>query len=511
MQSPDSLELKRRKMSDGVVLLVHGFVLTMYIVFTLSYPGLRLSEHELIYPLSLIFTLFSVWLVWTWRMCAGSLFAPYPVFLLAAIAFNGGQAILEVFGLNRPGMLGGVFPPATLVSTLMLVTIGLGMFHFGALCCAAYSNRRGTTGQPAPEWKDLAALRIVGWTTIAIALPAWWIESTNALSIVLSSGYMALYQTTADVGLGASSHIISTLLVPGAILLLVGSKDRRFPVLVAVLIVGANALLELFLGYRAYAIWPVLAFAWAYHRTIREIPRKAILGGTAVVLFVVFPLVRLTRDEAGSERTSIQHFWDSYASIDAPAVSIISEMGASMNTVAYTLDLVPGTAPFEFGRDYVYALSTIVPNAFGGLHPAIERGTASTWLIETVDPWVADNGGSIGYSFIAEAYRNFGWLGGSIALFVIGLSMASFFSWATRGQNNLKLAAAAIFMAFLSHYARGEFYTLVRPLVWYTLFPCLLVVMISKLGMRGGSPASERTGSRRDPLQSAMALRDKGQ
>lgn len=507
MQSPDSLGLERRKVSDGVVLFAHGFMLAVYIGFTLSYPALRVSAHELVYPLSLTFAIFSVWLVWTWKLCAGSLFAPYPVFLLAAIAFNGGQAILEVFGLNRTGMLGGVFRPDTLVSTLTFVTIGLGMFHFGALCCVGYSNRRGTTGPPAPGWQDLAALRIVGWTTIAIALPAWWLESTHALSIVLSSGYMELYQTTAGVGLGASSYIISTLLVPGAILLLVGSKNRRFPIVVAVVIVSANALLELFLGYRAYAIWPVLAFVWAYHRTIREIPRKAILGGAAVVLFVVFPLIRVTREQAGSERNSFQHLWDSYTSIDAPAVSIISEMGGSMNTVAYTLELVPGSVPFEYGLDYVYALSTVVPNAFGGLHPALERGTASMWLIETVNPWVAKNGGSIGYSFLAEAYRNFGWLGGPIALFVIGVGMASFFTWATRGQNNLRIAAAAIFLAFLSHYARGEFYTLVRPLVWYTMLPCLMVVVISRLGTRNAS-SSDIAIPRRAPLQPAMSHED---
>ncbi len=481
-----------------------------YIAFALGYSELRVVDKDLIHPLSLVFCLHSVWCIWTWKTVAGSLFAPYPIFLLAAIAFNGGQVILEAFRLNENGLLGGIFGPRTLVSTLVLVTIGLGTFHFGALCSAALSSRSVKRERPAAEWRDQSALRFVGWSLIAIALPAWWIESSAALSAVNSSGYLALYQGNADVGLAASSRLISELLVPGAILLLVGSKDRRLSLVVSIGLVGINTLLELFLGYRAYAVWPLLALAWAFHAVIRPLPKSIIAGGSAIILFVVFPLVRSIREQSGTERTSLDVLWDSYASIDSPAVSIISEMGGSMATVAYTLELIPSVASFESGLDYLYALATIVPNVFGGLHPAIERGTASTWLINIVDPWVAENGGSIGYSFIAEAYRNFGWVAGPAALFFIGFLMASFFLWASKSNDHLKLAAAAIFLSFLSHYARGEFYTLIRPLIWYTLMPCILVILVSNVSNQRTRFSSERNRPYRTVVNSPNAVATEG-
>jgi oligosaccharide repeat unit polymerase len=228
-------------------------------------------------------------------------------------------------------------------------------------------------------------------------------------------------------------------------------------------------------------MWPLLAFVWAYQRTIRPIPRGILLSGAAAILLVVFPVVGSVRTTAGTNRLSWDFLVQTYASIDNPLVAILSEMGTSMQTVAHTLELVPSTRPFDWGIGYLYGLGTILPNLFGGVHPAIQRGTASEWLVRLVAPWEVEQGGGLGYSFIAEAYLNFSWVGGAVFLGIVGMGMSYLFVGAMRSPNRLLIASAAITLSFLTHYARGEFYTIARPLVWYVLIPCALVVVLVKM------------------------------
>ena len=61
-----------------------------------------------------------------------------------------------------------------------------------------------------------------------------------------------------------------------------------------------------------------------------------------------------------------------------------------------------------------------MPNLFWDIHPTIARGLACDWITETVDPFADLVGGGLGYSFIAEAYLNFGWFGVPIVTGIIG-------------------------------------------------------------------------------------------
>jgi oligosaccharide repeat unit polymerase len=230
-----------------------------------------------------------------------------------------------------------------------------------------------------------------------------------------------------------------------------------------------------------------------------------LVSSAAFLMFVVFPVIPVTRDISGSERDSLAFLWESYRSIENPVIAIISEIGGSMQTVAYTIDLIPAVRPFDMGVSYLYALTTVIPNVFGqGVHPAIAHGIAADWLVWQVNPEIAAEGGGLGYSFIAEAFLNFGWLGAPVMLALIGFGLATVFLWADRSGNRLNIALAAIFVAFLSHFARGESATIVRPFVWYGLGPYVLIGMLSGLltcwqtapehpSRNGGAPVATAT------------------
>ena len=124
------------------------------------------------------------------------------------------------------------------------------------------------------------------------------------------------------------------------------------------------------------------------------------------------------------------------------------------------------------GIGYLYSLLAVIPNIFWDIHPVISHGTPSDWLAQEVNPYLLESGGRMGYSFIAESYLNFGWFG-IIFLAVIGFLLARLVLWAIKSKEPAKMAMLASFTSFFLFYARSEFYTIVRSLVWYSLIPYL--------------------------------------
>jgi oligosaccharide repeat unit polymerase len=229
---------------------------------------------------------------------------------------------------------------------------------------------------------------------------------------------------------------------------------------------------------RGHAVTPLIASFWIYDRRVRRLPRAPLVALGLLALFVVFPLIRSTRNTSGSEKYSSSFYLESYFAVDNPATSIVGEMGSSLATVAHTIELVPAKRPYDMGIGYLYEILTVFPNIFGDLHPTVARGIPSQWLTWEVNPYIAARGGGLGYSFIAEAYLNFGWIGAPLVVFFFGLGFASLQLWADRSGGPLEAAMVACCISFVPFFARAEASFIVRPLVWYTLIPYLLARLI---------------------------------
>ena len=166
-------------------------------------------------------------------------------------------------------------------------------------------------------------------------------------------------------------------------------------------------------------------------------------------------------------------------------------MGGSLATMAHTIRLFPAKRPYDRGVGYLYGFLAVFPNVFGGLHPSVAQ--RDTILM-------ADLGGrslrcgagrGLGYSFIAEAYLDFGWVGAPLVVFFFGLGFASLQRWADRSGGPLEAAAVACCISSVLFFARAEATSIVRPLVWYTLIPYLLARTIPKLRVPGAQRTRE--------------------
>lgn len=475
-----------------------------------AFEAATASADALIRPAAVLFLAFAIWCIWTWVRCTRKGFDPYMLFLLAAIAFNGGQVILEVFHANKKGVLDHAFTPEMTLNTIFVVTIGLACFHFGALASAA---RRYS---PPPQQEKTARqsrlpsarqVRFVGWVLLGMSSVPATLLLKNAVTIVVSSGYGALYQQQSATGFAATGLILANFIVPAALFLVAGSKDSRAGRRTSAAVIMLYAVIELFLGFRYFAIMPVVAWLWLWNRTIRPLPKALLIGGGLFMLVVVFPVISATRTTAGAERTSLSYLTQAYGSINNPLVAIVSEMGGSMGTVAHTVTLVPAARSFDKGESYYYGALAVVPNLFWDLHPSIVHGTASDWLVINVDPTFALEGGGLGYSFIAEAYLNFGWYGVTLLLCVIGYLYGWFVLWADRSNDLAKLAMIGSFISFFVFFTRGESADVIRPLIWYSLIPYVLVRLVVHLEIKSDESAPTK---QRSPHATPILPRERG-
>jgi len=464
-------------LGPGILVVQIGFLLAT-LVLVRSPINFLWNEREAIHPYCVLILLHAGWVFWSWKRLRGTLFDPYALVFLSALLFNAGQPLLEVFGLNEDGLLGGQFDSALLVRVLRLVLGGFVGLHCGAVLAIYRSREERRQTAPAELPARAVAVRAVAWFLFAVSAVPFALQLKDIFWMVFSGGYFALFEADyGTAGLAQARAIIAGFAVPGAFLFLAGGQERRLEVRIAAAVLLASAGISLFVGLRGGAVVLLAAAAWLWDRCGRRLPRSFLAVVGAVLIIAVFPLVRETRMTPGKERASVSYLAKSYSEIQNPFVSSVSEMGKSMMTIAYTLELVPQERDYDNGGTYAYGLLTVIPSLFWDKHPVAVHGVPSYWLIEAVDPYVAAHGGGIGYSFIAEGFLNFGPLGPPLVSLLMGYLLIRFCLWAERGTA-ARLAVVASFLPHLLFSVRGDFSDLPRALVWYGLGPyaaCMLL------------------------------------
>ncbi|PSB56080.1 O-antigen polysaccharide polymerase Wzy [Chamaesiphon polymorphus] len=526
----------RKDKNNWLVMLTQSYILIGLLIFGLVYAaspsGFLLSVDTSFQLMCQLFLGLVIWSFASWYLVTKRLFDPYVLFLLSAIIFNGGQIILEVFQLNEKGFLANTFSVADGLQIVYIVTLSIATMHFGALLCVVldrrqsesskfleFLNRGGATdpytrlgldpsaqpsgllsssltgGRSSFHTKNTTLFRssiipastalMVGQILLYLSIIPVMVVAIGAIQVARSGGYASLYEQQAVTGAAASVQIIADFIFPGVFLTIAGAQRKPRLRIFAVICILLYTCAKLTIGTRGAAVMPLLAMLWLWDSVVRPIPRSLLAAVSALMLLVVFPLVGATRNEvAGVDVFSIDFITKTLTGIDNPLVASISEMGFSATTIGWTIDLVPNVRPFAAGMTYLVGILVLIPNVFSaGRHPALTMSgydIPDFWLVGELDREFAQRGGSFGFSFISEAYLNFGWFG-IIFMGLLGFGFAKLVQWALRERDPIKMATIAIFVSFFLFYPRGSSEMVFRPFVWYCLFPYLWMRWLSKL------------------------------
>ena len=480
-----------------VILLFLILVPFLYSPNNLEFLGM-LQPEQLVHSGCTFFLVLVIWSFWSWKLVTSRWFDPYLLFFLSAVLFNGGQAILEVFHLNEHGFLAGLLPEELFsyevtLQTLYLVTLGLATLHFGALIGVIWANQIEKKEENPKEIFSTKQFSrnayLVGRVFLYASLLPTFLTMKNALSAVFSGGYESLFEQGGVTGVGAAPALIAKLLFPGAFLVIATAPKNDKIRIQAVFFILLYSAANFVLGSRNNAVMPLLAMLWLWNSVVRPIPKFFSLGILLLLSFIL-PIIASTRNDSGIDRFSIEFLQQAFAGIKNPIIESISEMGGSMRSVAWTMELVPNVRPFALGMTYLVGFMVLIPNIFGvGRHPALTISgydIPDFWLVSEIDPDFFERGGSFGFSFIAEAFLNFGW-GAPIALGLIGLIYGKYIGWSLNDRNPVKIALAATFASFFLFYARQASELMIRPSIYYVLVPYLLIKFLSARAVKSSN------------------------
>lgn len=164
--------------------------------------------------------------------------------------------------------------------------------------------------------------------------------------------------------------------------------------------------------------------------------------------------------------------------------SVVEEMGFNFTTINFVESFVPSVKDYQYGKTYMKSVISLVPKT---LDPTgtLERMNEAVPENELVE-WLSSKYGKlyafgVGYSVIAEAYYNFGYMG-FICVFVQGV-IISLLMGRTNNTKFRKYITYIMLFALIT-YPRRSFLTLLKSMEYYIVFVIAGIYVLSYKNMK---------------------------
>jgi len=295
----------------------------------------------------------------------------------------------------------------------------------------------------------------------------------------LQAGYLGRYRLE-----GGREHfaIGLPLLVTGLLLLYHAAYEARSSVagaLAWILIIALGFLL-LAIGRRRYLLTLILAIAAYRHYRHRQfsVGLLLVLGGAGFILFNAWGLLRQFPWHGFASRAP----WE--AVLQRPLRDFIYTVagagefsGAGVWLPQVISRVSSGSLSYLFGLSYLRAPIAFIPRIlFPGRPPMLGE-----WYVTTFHPELSEQGGGMGFFFLAEAYLNFGVPGIIAVMGLAGVILRCAAGYLRRHRDIP--ATALLYAAFISWIPSGlrvDFATAVKGFLEFYFAVILLAVLYSR-------------------------------
>lgn len=420
--------------------------------------------------------------IFLWWRLTREFFSPYMVFLLVLFIFTCGQSLGWSIGLDMGdrdlwNRVDHGLTRNLLIQGLSYSMLSISCFHLGAVfaCKTIAGNKdfgKWTEGEVVSAFNALGKLMLV------LCIPAFIAKTLQDILAVLAGGYSAYYVVNESrSSLMSLVSILADYYQPCMLILLIAHRNEKK---YRRIIVGAmliDVVFSLYIGGRSGAVMTLLGILLAYHYFVKPFYLKQTFVG-CIVGYVGIAFLNGLATIRGVSGRGIGDFISAMENSFSNVIGdFIGELGWTLTSVCWTINLVPGSGGnFRYGMSYIAALISWIPSfIFGGRenHPTVIWANLSDWLQTSLGM-----GYGPGYTMVAESYINFGWFG-LIAMLIEGMVIARIIAKVRRDavRNNVLGATFQIMviMIIMKSLVRSSLSNAFRSVV-FTLIPIYILI-----------------------------------
>lgn len=379
------------------------------------------------------------------------------LFLLFAYVFYMGQNLLLSIGYDFGNLSYSTYYARTVpqlyvqsgrYSLLCIVYIFAGIL----LCHLIHIKDKSTAKDQNPLYN-----RKIGFILIAMGAPLELYSFISKVVVMVDSGYLEAHKT----GGGTLVEMASAMFFAGLILLMTAFTDKKQKC--RVIYIGALLYNMMFMltGLRAYAAIKILIFTYVYLQLGNRINFKSLikpaLGG--IFLLYLFVVIRNSRI-SGLSLDSFNFMINENLILD-----VISEFSITGRVITMAFDNIMG---YAYGKSILCGFLAVIP---GWSHIF---GRELLYKYYTFEALNQQNWGS---AFASDFYFDFGFAGGIIACFIMGIMVCLFcrrLDFYIKSKNYAKIAMYSYFVMQLIYTVRSYVFRLPRYFLWFFIIYFIL-------------------------------------
>lgn len=467
--------MSRRKLKMMFVIMIFIFVdlFVLKEIVGVNYNDDTIRLISIVASMELISTFIM------WKKLTGEYISPFSIVYFVAVMFGIGQCFCWALGINMGEMDLLQYIPRInklyIGESLQYSLVGLLLFFLGSVWTYKVNAIRIKHFDMCDNI-GLKTIRAVSTILLIVSIPCVFINYMRIIPTVLAKGYLGYYTSVSEYSqMGQFIPLIASwfpiaLLMKYAIHVSSNKVYARIDKVALVIYIA----IVLFIGGRSGAVLVILAFMLTKQYFGTPIKKKDIVPIGIAGYFSMGILSAIASTRTQTNRSLVSVF--SAFSMTSVLGSLVGELGWSMSSLAWTMQLIGTSGKFRLGETYLYALTAVIPNlGFWKTHPAL-KANLGDWMQQALG-----RSSGLGYTFIAESFANFSWYG-LLVLLVWGMIIGKILNSVTfeSAKKNYKKTFVVIMLnsTVLKAFVRSSFSAVMRQLIFTVLFIYFMMLIV---------------------------------
>lgn len=415
-----------------------------------------------------------------WKKLTGECISPFSIVYFVAVMFGVGQCFCWAFGVDMGELDLLQYIPRInklyIGESLQYSLVGLLLFFVGSVWTYKENAVRIKHYDMCDDIMGLKTIGAVSTILLIVSMPCVFINYIRIIPTVLTTGYLGYYTSVSEYSQMGQFIPLLASWFPIALLMKYAihvSSNKMYAKIDTIALIIYIATI-LFIGGRSGAVIVILAFLLTKQYFGKPITKKDIVPVGIAGYFGMGILSAIASTRTQINRSLISVF--SAFSMSSVIGSLIGELGWSMSSLAWTMQLIDANGKFRLGETYLYALTAVIPNlGFWKTHPAL-KANLGDWMQQELG-----RSSGLGYTFIAESFANFSWCG-LLVLLIWGMIIGKILNSVTLESATKDYKKAFVVIMLISTvskaFVRSSFSAVMRQLFFTVLLIYFMMLMM---------------------------------